>query len=234
MHFIKQYHLVFLAIISILFIGYGYFIDYNSLSVPVSFDKLLPITLPLIANVFNMLYIFFMIKENIWSYFFGIFGVIATLIYLILWSPLIWDIMINIVYFFLNFYGIFYWLNPEKNQQRIGDIAQTRSLFPQETFIYTIISVIGILLLSFIGHKIGRYASIFQIVADASTTVLAILAQWLTTRKVLQSWVVWLLVNLISIPLYISINSYTFAMGFVIYALSSFCGYISWKYELAK
>ncbi|MGL4561270.1 MAG: nicotinamide riboside transporter PnuC, partial [Brevinema sp.] len=165
----------------------------------------------------------------IWNYAFGIISVSFWLAYVIFWSPLIWDGLINIVYLILNFYGLYYWLHPKKKQKKEGSIALTRALTKKEKISYTVIATIGISILTMIGLHIGRYDHFSQGLTDATSTILAILGQWFMSLKVLENWYMWILVNLISIPLYISIGSYTLAMVWLAYLINAIYGYILWK-----
>lgn len=174
-------------------------------------------------------------RENLWNYFFGIVSVVLWLAYVALWSPLIWDALINAVYLFIYLYGFYYWTHPSRRQgSGANGIVKTRTLSPKEAAGYAVCAVLGTALLAYIGGAVGRYTSGLQASIDALTTVLAIIGQWFVSRKILENWYIWIIVDSISIPLYISIGSYTLAMAWAAYLASVIYGYVLWKQNMGK
>lgn len=226
---IENIYLVLFAIFSFCVITYGSYNDYLSIKNVINTSNIISILITYIAGLTGVLCVFLVAKENILNYLFGIISVSLWFIYVVLWSPLIWDALINIIYLILNFYGLYYWLNPKKNQKSKNKIALTRKLTIKECILYSLSGIIAIVILSFIGRKIGRYESNTQAVTDAASTVFAILGQWFMSIKVLENWYMWIIVNIISIPLYISIGSYTLAMVWVAYLVNAIYGFIMWK-----
>lgn len=64
--------------------------------------------------------------------------------------------------------------------------------------------------------------------ADASVLVLSILAQFLMDNKKIEAWIVWIVVNIISIPLYIASGYPLVAFQFVFFLANAFWGYYEW------
>lgn len=180
-----------------------------------------------IAGLTGVFCVFLGARERLLMYLFGFISVTLWIVYVAIWSPLIWDVLINSIYLILNIYGLYHWKNPQK-QNQLG-VVTTRTLTLKEKWIYLGIGLIGICILTYIGRTIGRYTSSTQALIDATTTVFAILGQWFMSSKILESWYMWILVNLISIPLYISIGSYTLAMVWVSYMVNAIYGFIIWN-----
>lgn len=193
----------------------------------------LRIGLSLVSSVAGAITVLLVAKEKISNYFFGIISVSIWFVVVVVWSPLIWDAVINIIYLILNFYGLYYWLNPSKQQQNLhGNVAKSRNLNPTEYFKYTAIAIVAIAFMSYIGITIGRYETPKLAMLDALTTAVAILAQYLMAKKIVQNWHLWILLNAISIPLYISIGNYTFVALWVVYLVNSVYGLYMWKHKM--
>ncbi|MGL4388173.1 MAG: nicotinamide riboside transporter PnuC [Brevinema sp.] len=222
-------YLIFFGIFSFCIISYGSYTDFLSFEGILSTSNIMSLILSYVAGITGVLCVFLVAKENIWNYAFGIISVSFWLAYVIFWSPLIWDGLINIVYLILNFYGLYYWLHPQEKQKQEGSVALTRSLSKKEKIIYSLVATISIFALTIIGMQVGRYNHISQGITDAASTIFAILGQWFMSLKVLENWHMWILVNLIGIPLYISIGSYTLAMVWLAYLINAIYGYILWK-----
>lgn len=228
-------YLSLFGLFSFAVISYGSYTDLLSYAGDLTAINITSLVVSYIAGLTGVTCVVLVAKENIWNYLFGIVSVSLWLLYVVVWSPLIWDALINIVYLALNFYGLYYWLHPKKSQQQDdGSVAKTRRLTHKEKIIYTVIGIATIVVLTFIGKTVGRYESDVQALTDASSTIFAILGQWFMSLKLLENWHMWIIVNLISIPLYISIGSYTFAMVWVAYLVNAIYGYILWKNNMRQ
>lgn len=64
---------------------------------------------------------------------------------------------------------------------------------------------------------------------DAGIAALSGVAQLLLDRKRIETWYVWTVVNLISIPYYYSVGYYFFAFQYVIFLVNIGIGYMAWK-----
>jgi nicotinamide mononucleotide transporter len=68
---------------------------------------------------------------------------------------------------------------------------------------------------------------------DALTTVLSLVALFLTARKIFESWHLWILVNLIYIGLYLYKGLALTAVLYALFAVLSVAGLINWRRLLA-
>ena len=64
---------------------------------------------------------------------------------------------------------------------------------------------------------------------DSFTTSGSLVAQYLLAKKYLQNWWLWILVDLVAIPLYIYKSLYIIAGLFTVYLIICVWGYISWS-----
>ena len=65
-------------------------------------------------------------------------------------------------------------------------------------------------------------------VADAFTTALSIVALWMLARKHAEQWLVWAVVDAVSVGLYIYKGIYFYAALYSIYTILAFVGYAKW------
>ncbi len=220
--------LTLFTIISTLLIFYGNYFDFLGLST-FSLKDFFKLSLSLLATILGVIFVLLEVHEKRAMFFVGIISSACSLIYLVFWSPLLWDIAIKFVYIFLSFYGLYYWKNPHKRTKNKQKHLITRTLSFNEKFLYLVIAILGITILSYVGIFFGKYNSSLQAVSDAVTTVLSILGQWFMSRKYLEMWYMWIFVNAISIPLYLSISSYTYVMLYCSFLFISFYGLYKWK-----
>ena len=64
---------------------------------------------------------------------------------------------------------------------------------------------------------------------DASTTVFSLVATFMVTKKVLENWVYWIIIDAVSVYLYFSRDLHLTAVLFVIFTLLAITGYVSWN-----
>ena len=65
--------------------------------------------------------------------------------------------------------------------------------------------------------------------ADAFTTALSVVGMWLLARKYIEQWWVWLVVDVVSVALYIYKDLHFTAALYALYAVVAIFGYLKWK-----
>ena len=68
---------------------------------------------------------------------------------------------------------------------------------------------------------------------DGFTTAASIVATWMLARKILEHWLVWILVDTVAAALYFYKGLYPSCALYIIYALIAILGYRQWKRDLA-
>ena len=69
---------------------------------------------------------------------------------------------------------------------------------------------------------------------DGFTTAASIVATWMLARKILEHWLVWILVDSLAAALYFYKGLYPSTVLYIIYAAIAVLGYIKWKKDLIK
>jgi nicotinamide mononucleotide transporter len=70
------------------------------------------------------------------------------------------------------------------------------------------------------------------IYADTTITTLSLIAQWMMSKKYLHHWVLWIVIDFISIGLYISKNLYLTSLLYSVFLLLCIKGYYRWRETL--
>ena len=79
------------------------------------------------------------------------------------------------------------------------------------------------------GYLLSQNTSAAWPYVDSFTTFGAVVTTWMVTRKVLENWLYWLVVDAISIPLYLDRGLLLTAGLFAVYLVIVVFGYISWR-----
>jgi len=214
----------------------------------------LNISLEFIAAVFGIISVFYAKKENILVY---PTGIISTGLYVYLlsqWS-LYGDLIINIYYTLMSIYGWYMWSKVVDNAQNhiiITKINKTDKLKAFGIFAFTAIFVIAVYrYYNVMPNNLNLSESVSYAYAklssgslsefrkatpylDTFTTGAAFAAMWLMANKKLESWIFWIAVNIVSIPLYF-VKGYGFTgIQYFIFLVLAFYGYKEWKILLNK
>ena len=182
--------------------------------------------LEIIATITGIASVALQAKEKIIAWPLAILSV-SILAYIFFFQKLYSDFGLHIVYIILNGYGWFIW----SQKKGLKEVTSTKLLVRAEF----IISLFIILLLTTIlGYLMSTYTDADLAYFDAFTTSGSLVAQYLLAKKYLQNWLIWIIVDVVAIPLYIYKGLWIIAGLFVVYLLICIWGYIEWKrtYEL--
>lgn len=181
------------------------------------------IALELIAIVFGLSSVWCAKKNNIWVF---PTGMVNTAIYTyLLWKwSLLGDMMINGYYFIMSVYGWYYWTRKKEDATgfSISIITFREKMISLIIFVVTIIFVIIVYV---IFDKLTTWAAY----VDTFITGIFFVGMWLMAKKKIENWILWIIGDLISIPLYF-IKGFTFtSFQYLIFTIIAYYGYIEWK-----
>ncbi len=69
---------------------------------------------------------------------------------------------------------------------------------------------------------------------DTVTTVLSFAAQLMLNRKVIQNWMLWIVANVIYVPLYFSRGFYATSVLYLIFLALAIAGWFDWKKQMSN
>lgn len=137
------------------------------------------------------------------------------------------------VYFALCCFGIYSWSRPNK-QNKMLKISNLN--IHQCIVICMAIVAAGILLSKFVVYVSGVFPEHFPAPTfpkiDALLTVASIAAQILLTRKRLENWALWILIDACSVVFYAVVGAYFTAVLYAVYCGIAIKAFISWKKEI--
>ena len=181
------------------------------------------IILEITAVIFGLLSVWYAKKDNILVF---PTGLINTSIYVFLlwkWS-LLGDMMINAYYFIMSIYGWYYWTRKKGNEVAypIAKITNQEKIFSVLIFFLTVLFFIVIYL---IFNKFTNWTSY----VDTFITGIFFVGMWLMAKRKIENWILWIIGNIISVPLYFA-KGYTFtSIQYIIFTIIAVFGYLEWK-----
>ena len=181
-----------------------------------------------IAGVFiSLIYLFFSIKQKI---FLWPFGILSALFYIIIYfnAKFYADMGLQVYYFFISIYGWISWssANSPASQSEDGGVRNTSK--KQWGILSIIALVVGLLLFwiltKFTDSEIPAW--------DALTTAVSIVATWMLAKKLIEHWLLWIVIDLISMALYIYKGLFPTSVLFAVYTIMAVVGFRTWRKNL--
>ncbi|MBR4156197.1 MAG: nicotinamide mononucleotide transporter [Bacteroidales bacterium] len=155
-------------------------------------------------------------------------GIISVLLYVFIFikNGLFANAGINFLYFVISVFGWWNWQKTKDKRQKTEDLAVTFLNSRQRFVTLTIV-----LVLLFTSKIFSSDTTTFL---DYITGILGLGGMLLTALKKVENWVLYLLCDIILIPLCIYNGLYLTVLQYIIYAIIAVMGYISWSKEAKK
>lgn len=180
-----------------------------------------------LAGTFTgFIYIYFQIKENILLWPFGIITS-ALFVYVFYVTKFYADMGLNFYYLGISIYGWVYW-KKGKQKNKDKDKLPITLLKPQLGFLLLGICIALFVVITYI-LKFHTDSPIPYL--DSFTTSLSIVATWMLARKILEHWLLWIIVDTTSVALYIYKGLFATTLLFAVYTGLAIIGYLAWRKE---
>ena len=193
--------------------------DYSSIDIILEF----------LAFWFGIISVVFAKKQNILVYPTGIICTIITM-YLMYKVSLLGHILVNLLYTIISFFGWWNWSRRENN-----DLVVKVSKFTSNDLTKSLLIFFFIVFVAYFAHDFFATNFEGQIKElDILTSGIFVTAMWLMANKKLENWILWIIGNVITIPLYLSSDKIILSIQYVIFTILAIQAYIQWKKSLSK
>jgi nicotinamide mononucleotide transporter len=163
-------------------------------------------------------------RQNIWNWPIGIANNIFYVV-VFLKSGLFGDAGLQVVYIALAVYGWWIWAFPDATQ---SELPVSKTSKQQWTWQILATAAAAIILRAFL----AAYTPSTVPGWDGLTTALSLTATWGQCKKLVESWWIWIAVDLIYIPLYISKKLPLTALLYFVFMLLCIAGLRAWRKDL--
>ncbi len=178
----------------------------------------------------GLAYIILSIKQNIWCW---IFGIISSFLYLYVFfdSKIYADMSLQVYYVVMGVYGWIHWARLDSNNSGEKTELPVSRLTPKQ---WLILSAVTFILFVLIAQFLIYFTDSPVPWVDSFTTSLSFTATWMLTRKIIEHWIIWIIVDAVSIGLYYYRGLYPSIILFVVLTILAVAGYIEWNKEWKK
>lgn len=180
--------------------------------------------LELVGVLSGLLFLYFEYKESSWMW---VTGILTSLLYTIIFfkSRFYADMGLQIYYVVIGFYGLYRWNKPQSSEKEasIGNI-------PNKELVYVFVT--SILLWCGLYFLLSKFTDSPVPLGDAFTSAFGITATWMLTHKYIQQWLFWIIINAVSMGLYLSRGLDLTAFLYFVYGAISVAGYYKWRQKM--
>ncbi len=179
--------------------------------------------LELVAMLLALAYVVLAAQGSLWCWP-AAFVSTALYTYIFYDVLLLMDSALNVYYLLMAVYGYWVWQKgaSSNNEQRsLAIVSWQLSFHLKICLILTVISLV-------LGYLMANYTPANFPYLDTFTTVFAVFATYLVTQKVLENWLYWIVIDAVSIYLYVEKDLTPTVVLFGIYIIIATWGYFKW------
>lgn len=173
------------------------------------------------ANFATLISVLLARKNSIHTWWVGIIGCCLFSI-LFLEVKFYADVILQVFLVSTCFYGWWNWSRGGKNHQSLPISSLSKLKLMQYL-------LLGIVLTTIHGSILYYFTDASSPFMDSGLLIYSILAQFLLMTRKYETWIFWIIVNLISVPLYISQDLFITAALYVVFLFNSIWGLTTWK-----
>ncbi len=177
--------------------------------------------LEIFGLVSGLVCVWLMVKQNVLTFPIGLAYAVASVLVMAR-NQLYADVLLNAYYVVINGYGWWYW-SVKKEEQ--GTELIVSSVTARTGAALFAIGVPGVLVMIWL---LSSYTGAQQVILNSITTTMSFIAMWMSARKLVENWLIWLVVNVLSVGLYFSQGIYPYALLYTVYLVMAVQGYREW------
>jgi len=180
------------------------------------------------AVILALIYLVLAIKKSIWCW---PAAFLSTAIYAWLFFDvnLFMESFLNAYYLIMALYGWKLWSRTKTDQK--SKSTNSFRIIRWSLKIHLMIILILFMGVLLTGFLLSTYTSQDLAYLDSFTTIFALVATFMVTKKVLENWLYWIIINLVSVYLFYSKGLVLTSVLFSMYVILSVIGWYKWKTE---
>ncbi|MFC2101126.1 nicotinamide riboside transporter PnuC [Bacteroidota bacterium] len=179
-----------------------------------------------IAVISGIIGVYLTAKQIIWCWPVAIVSVVLSL-YVFFVAKLYQDSILQLFYLGMSFYGWYNWLHggTKKAELKVNWIRLNHALF---------LILIGFLSIIIFGYLFQNYTDAALPYWDATTTVWGIIGTYMMAKKMIDNWIVWIIIDLLNVGIYFYKELYGFTVLYFIFTLLAIYGLREWITDYRK
>ena len=176
------------------------------------------------AAAFGVISVYLGTRQNILSWPTALVNVALSAV-VFFGARLYADMGLQVIYFVLSAYGWYKWMYGGANRT----VLRVSRATPRT---WVVLAVVNLVAWVALGAFLSRSTNAALPWLDALLSTTSLCAQWLMTRKVLENWAVWIALDIVYVPTFISRGLYAMAGLYAIFLVLAVMGWREWKRSL--
>lgn len=168
----------------------------------------------------GLCYLYYEYKASKWVWLFAIVMPVISM-YVYFHRGIYADFGINIYYLITAVYGFIVW-NYGGNSRKGVSISRASAR------VLIFCAMVAVVLWVMIYFILVKFTDSTVPVPDAFTTALSMVGSWMLARKYVEQWIVWIVVDAVSVGLFLYKGIYPYALLYAVYTVIAFFGYSKW------
>lgn len=183
-----------------------------------------------VAVLTSIMYVILAARQNISCWYFA-FLTSSLYVYLCFTNQLYIETVLQLFYVLMAFYGWFQWRKHENMGIKGAEESETPALNLIRTWplkYHALVLSAGVVMTLIFGMIFRNLTDQQNAFIDAFTTVFSLVATYMVTSRVLENWIYWVVIDIVSIYLYYERGLKLSALLFVIFTLLAIFGFFKW------
>ena len=175
---------------------------------------------------FGIVSVWLSVRENIWSWPTAIINV--SLYFVIFYRERLYaDMGLQVFYAAISVYGWYHWLFGGLDRTELRVSLTPRRLWPLLAVVWAVGS-------GALGTLLYRNTDAALPYLDSVLTVGSLLAQWMMTRKYVENWAIWVLLDIAYVLVFLNRGLPLTAFLYGVYLLLATRGFVAWRQSFRK
>ncbi len=188
-------------------------------------------TIEILATILGILCVGLLILRNQWSWPIGLVQVVLQGI--VLWNAKLYaETALQGVFWVLQLYGWWAWIASTRNKstsQSINTPVQVERLSTNASIFFIGLTLLQTILIAWF---LMSFTDGKSPIADAFITAASLTAQYLLAKRYYENWGYWIVVDVLSIPLYVIRELPVLSVLYVVFLAMAIAGFYQWRTAL--
>lgn len=182
-------------------------------------------SLEIAGTLLSLIYLYLSVKQKVSLWLFGFLSALCYVV--VFWQWRLYAVMtLQLYYLAISVYG---WISWKRGAVEGGGEMPVRKTTNRQALVLSILTVLLFLIYYFVLARLTDSALPF---ADSLMTAGSFIATWMLARKLIEHWLLWIIVDLFSVGVYLYQEMYSTTLLYVVYTVMAVVGYFSWRKSL--
>jgi nicotinamide mononucleotide transporter len=179
-----------------------------------------------LAALLSAVSVYLSTRENIWSW---PTAIVSVLMYSVVFvnAGLYSDAGLQFFFCAISVYGWYEWLHGGENRTVLRVSRATRGA-------WLLSAVFGVVFWLGLTAVTSRLSGVSLPMLDSGLTTLSVIAQVMMTRKILENWILWIIADIVYVPMYAYKGLYPTALLYAVFLALAVMGFVQWRRSLRR